>query len=137
MKRISDLRLDALDSKLEHDEFCYKFYKCYDASDKENDYERYAESIEYALSNLTPYIHSGELIVGRCKNFLSPEQNREWNEKYKDIAAERTRINGNGQDSHMSIDYELLLSEGIRGVIAKIDEYAKDATGESLDFYNC
>ena len=137
MKRISDLRLDALDSKLEHDEFCYKFYKCYDASDKENDYERYAESIEYALSNLTPYIHSGELIVGRCKNFLSPEQNREWNEKYKDIAAERTRINGDGQDSHMSIDYELLLSEGIRGVIAKIDEYAKDATGESLDFYNC
>lgn len=138
MERISALRLDALDSRLEHEEFCYKFYKCYDKSSLENDYERYAEAMEYALGNLTPYIHEGELIVGRCKNSLmTPEDKREWDEKYREIAANRTILAGDGQDSHMTFDYELLLSSGIRGIVKKIDEYARCAEGERLDFYNC
>ncbi|MBQ7386535.1 MAG: hypothetical protein IJW03_00025 [Clostridia bacterium] len=137
MERIDELRLDALDAALEHDDFCYKFYKAYDASSAESDYERYAEAIEYALGNLTPYIHNGELIVGRCKNLLSDEEKGEWNEKYREIAAERSRVAGPGQDSHMAIDYELLLSLGISGIVEKIDGYIKNAEGESLDFYKC
>ena len=67
---------------------------------------------------------------------MTAEDRAEWESKYKEIAVERCRIAGGGQDSHMAIDYELLLTEGISGIIAKIDGYIEqNRASDSEDFY--
>jgi hypothetical protein len=41
-----------------------------------------------------------------------------------------------GQDSHMAIDYDLLLSKGIKGIIADIDKYLEACDEDKKPFYN-
>ena len=135
MNRIESLRLDALCTSFSKDEFYYHFYKQFDKSSDKSEYLQYAESFYSAFSELTPKIADGELIVGRIQNTLTPEQQEEYNTVYLPIAKAKCDRSGRGQDSHMAIDYELLLSQGLNGIIRRIDEYLKSASGESAEFY--
>lgn len=136
MQRIEALRKIALNHPHNKNEFYYKFHKRYSESGIESEYQKYADAFYFALSNLTPFISHKELIVGETNDGLSDSQRLEWDSTYKKVMNERIRHAGYGQDSHMAIDYELLLSYGVNGIIARIEQYEKDCTPEQADFYN-
>ena len=136
MNRIEKLRQIALSHPHAYDEFFYRFYKQYSENRNESDYLKYADAFYCAFSQLTPNISDGELVVGEIKNGLTESEKKEWANTYKEIAEERCRAAGGGQDSHMAIDYELLLSCGLKGIIARIEEYEKSCSPEQTDFYS-
>lgn len=121
--RISILREGAVAPEITYDEFRLHFYRYFDERGIALSQQTYAEGYAYACSQVTPVIEPEELIVGRALSALSPEDAVLWQEKYEsifDTAAEKAGI---GQDSHMSIDYEMLLKLGINGILKKIDTY--------------
>lgn len=127
MNRIENLRKAALNRVTTSknpgsEEFFYRFFKVYDETN-------YDEAYYNALSKLNPVISDGELIVGRFSGALSEEEKKEWDEVYFKKAVERQRMSGGGQDSHMAVDYDLLLSEGTEGILKKIE-------GKDTPFYN-
>ena len=136
MKRIEKLRQIALCHPYVIDEFFYRFYKRYNENESSSDYLRYADAFSCAFSNLTPNISDGELIVGEIKNGLTASEKQEWENTYKEIAEERGRLAGGGQDSHMAVDYELILSCGLSGIIARIERCEKECRPEQADFYS-
>ena len=136
MSRIEKLRMNALCHSHINDEFFYKFYKRYIENKNGSDYLRYADAFLFSFSELTPHISGGELIVGEIKNELNDFEKKEWENTYKKIAKERCSLAGGGQDSHMAIDYELLLSCGLKGIIARIEKYEKTCPPEQSDFYS-
>ena len=136
MDRIEYLRKKPLNGEgCDYTEFYYLFYKEYEKLGRLSDWERYAESFFYALSNLTPNIDRGELIVGKCAADIDGQILAEWENVYRPIARARCEKAGDGQDSHMAVDYELLLKKGINGIIADIDGYMAGACSETLEFY--
>ena len=137
MKRIEHLRNKALEGTHLSQEFFYHFYKEYTKNAHLPEESRYGEAFYYAFSNLTPSISDGELIVGKRDIPLQGEALTLWENTYQEIARERNQSAGGGQASHMAIDYELLLTEGIRGVMVRIDRYLKNCTPEQALFYNC
>ena len=136
MERIELLRNKALDHCHCGDEFLYLFHKRYTESECDSEFLKYADAFNFAFSNLTPDISSGELIVGKFINNLSDLEKAEWRNVYRKAAEERSIKAGGGQDSHMAIDYELLLKKGIHGIIEQIEEYQKNCSQESFDFYS-
>jgi len=133
MNRIEFLRKLALEQGSYNQEFHYHFYKAYTDLADLPESARYGEAFYTAFSNLTPVIYDGELIVGNSGRALSEEEALEWRCQYD--ALNQTHCFNLGQDSHMTIDYELLLSEGIHGIIRRIDTYAVDCVPEQKDFY--
>lgn len=79
-------------------------------------------------------ISEDELIVGKCGK-LSPEEEKEWSEQYRHTAEELHRNAGGGQDSHMAVDYELLLNCGLYGIIDRIDNYLESCEESRRPFY--
>lgn len=136
MIRINKLREAALRRNYCLDEFHYLFYKRYSEIENKDEYEKYADAFYYAFSELTPNITEGELIVGEIGNNLSENEIEEWKNVYKSKASKRINEAGSGQDSHMAIDYELLLSYGVNGIINKIDQYMLNSTKDSAAFYS-
>ncbi len=136
MKRIEKLRNEAL-SPYFSNEFYYLFYKQYKASADLPEWERYAEAFTFAFAHLTPSIPEGELVVGNRNHPMDEAEHKEWKEIYQPYAAERTRNTAVGQDSHMAIDYELLLSRGLMGIIEMIDGYLLDCAPDKVPFYTC
>ncbi len=135
MNRIESLRGVALTHSHSNDEFYLLFYERYSNSTEKNEYARYSDAFYYALSNLAPHVTDGELVVGELSGVLTESRREEWEIRYKRTAEERCRIAGGGQDSHMAVDFELLLSDGIEGIMQRIDGYLADATPEKRDFY--
>ena len=135
MDRIESLRRAALSRRHSNDEFYYRFYKSYTEKEDLPESERYSSAFLDAFATLSTAITDGELIVGETSDGLTPSERLEWESKYRDIAKARASLAGGGQDSHMSIDYELLLSQGINGITEKIDSLIPNANGEQLAFY--
>ena len=135
MKRLEKLRAAALSHIHNRDEFYYRFYKRYSENCNSAEYPRYTDAFYYALSELTPDISDGELIVGKTSDALTDAERSEWQGAYKRMAAERCTAAGEGQDSHMAIDYELVLSKGLYGVISRIEEYEKSCADGQREFY--
>lgn len=135
MHRIKKLRMMALENKICYDEFFYKFFKCYSNSPKTSKEDRYAEAFCFAFSNLTPSISEDELIVGKCNKKLFPAEEYEWLNKYLTIAQEESKKAGAGQDSHMAVDYELILNCGLNGIIDKINIYLLNCDDSKKEFY--
>lgn len=133
MKRIENLRAVALNGNCLSEEFFYLFYKKYSALSELTEYERYAKAYCFAFSSLTPAIGDYELIVGSRNTKLSAKAEREWQEIYRPIAEKRCSMGG--QDSHMAIDYELLLTHGINGIIEKINTLMKACNDEKIEYY--
>jgi len=137
MQRIERLRKYVFEDLNFSDEFYYLFYKRYEQHADLPEEERYAEAFYYAFSMLTPSITHGELIVGKRDIPLCAEQQKEWEQIYKPIAERRKSEAGGGQDSHMAIDYELLLAKGIHGILNTIDEYLLTCDQEKEPYYKC
>ena len=135
MKRIEILRAKALTHRPRIDEFFYRFYCVYGEYGETINEPLYADALSEALGALTPDISDGELIVGKIGNFLTPPEQKQWDEEYRDIARRACRAAGGGQDSHMAIDYELLLSEGIHGIIKQIDDRLLSCDEDKKQFY--
>lgn len=95
------------------------------------------EAFYSAFSNLTPSISEGELIVGKRDVPMSAEEQTEWDNAYKNIALNRKNKAGGGQDSHMAIDYELVLTVGINGIVERIDRFLENCSEEKVTFYRC
>ena len=136
MDRIELLRDKALNHIPCGDEFLYLFYKRYSESEYISDFKKYSDAFYYVFSNLTPCISEGELIVGELKTNLTETQKDEWERVYRARAENMFIMSGDGQDSHMSIDYELLLKSGISGIVSQIDKYIQCCEKEKLDFYD-
>ena len=136
MQRIKSLRQEPLVAHFTYNEFYCRFYKSYLSLEDLPEYERYAESAYAAFSSVTPAISPGELILGKriTAAAMSPELRAEW-EQLRPQAEARMNRCGGGQDSHMAIDYEKLLSVGIEGIIAEIDGYLTLCTEEKKPFY--
>ncbi len=134
MERIEHLREEALDGRFIR-EFFYRFYKAHGKTTEKMTYDSYATAYVEALRNLTPVISKHELIVGKIGCIMSEEEKREWEDTYEKIA-QYYAGNSPGQDSHMAIDYELILSEGIVGICARIDQYLKVCKEEKKPFYH-
>lgn len=137
MDRIAKLRSRIFDGLLFSNEFYYFFYKEYDRLSDQPELIRYAESFYYAFSNLTPSIGDGELIVGHRDYQMPDDQLAEWETVYKPIGQARVAKAGQGQDSHMTIDYDLLLNKGISGIIAEIDQYIDTLSNGQDTENNC
>ena len=135
MKRIEALRAKALSHKPCTDEFYYRFYLNYGEYGEAVDEARYADAFSAAFSALTPDISDGELIVGKIGSFLTEKEQADWEQTYRPIARQACRAAGGGQDSHMAIDYELLLSEGICGILDRIEAYLLCCEEAKKPFY--
>ena len=85
--------------------------------------ETYGAAYAYACGQITPVIEEEELIVGRALSVLNDEDLRLWEEKYASISDAAAAQAGDGQDSHMAIDYDLLLTRGVNGILKKIDRF--------------
>ncbi len=133
MKRIERLRSKALHGTVFSEEFYYLFYRAYSQYDSLTEWERYAQSYYDAFSNLTPVIADDELIVGSRNMPMDAFSMQEWKDIYQPIA--KKRCCQQGQDSHMAIDYDLLLSKGINGVLSQIREYLTACTEDQAVFY--
>ena len=120
--RIESLRLAALEPRIDYTPFYYLFQKSYVARRGEaSSSRRYALAFADAYENWQVSIDPGELIVGKPADVpLTEEERAEWAllEKYA-MGELHTPV---GQDSHMAIDYDRLMTLGTSGVRAMIDE---------------
>lgn len=135
MDRIDSLRRVALARKHTYNEFYLRFYKKFFQADESLPFAtRYSEAMTEAFSTMPPHITEGELIVGEAPMTMSREEIFEWESlepRVREIAADSV----GGQDSHMAIDYELLLSMGVDGILSLIDAYLDGAEGKKREFY--
>ena len=133
--RIEALRAKALNPCIDYQsgyfDFLYRYRENGALGSKE---ARYADAYTYALERFAPVIDEGELIVGKPVHPLAEEKRSAW----ENLQAVRDELGVMGQDSHMAIDYELLLKEGTSGVSKKIDFYLNNTKDvKKIDFYNC
>lgn len=135
MDRIESLRKTALERTVSYKEFFFRFYKRYTESGISDRYERYADAYSFAFSTLTPFITDGELIVGEIGCGLNDDEEREWIEIYKPRAEELCKDSMRGQDSHMAVDYEKILSGGLVAIEQDIEGRVGRIEGETLSFY--
>ncbi len=139
MERIERLRDRAFaDDRFQADmEFYDSFYKRYDLHPCLSLEERYADAFSYAFANLTPAISEDELIVGNRDISLSDEIRTEWEMHTRAVAEAYRDPVCCGQDSHMAIDYPLILTHGLNGIIERIRAYAEGCDAEKARYYQC
>ena len=135
MIRLGTLRTAALKHRYSMEAFHLNFYKNYSGGDA--NFDAYGNAFYAALDALRPHIGEGELIVGETVYDLLPEEEREWESVYRAAWQSGCRAAGDGQDSHMTIDYDLLLREGLIGIIARIDGYLRTCAESQRAFYRC
>jgi formate C-acetyltransferase len=120
--RVSRLREEALECGHDYSEFSYFFYKSLKEQDRDRPYAlRVGDAVYDMYDRATPLITDGELIAGRIANRpFTAEEEAEW--RLLREYALQTAPALLGQASHMTIDYDLLLDRGIRGISAGIEE---------------
>lgn len=135
MERIDVLRAENLSFTAWYDEFFLNYYRQYEKHPELGIEERYADAYYHAFDSITPDISDGELIVGKY-HALSEADSKEWQEKYMPMMREVSAGANRGQDSHMAIDYEMVLAFGLNGIIARLDGYISTCSdGDKLTFY--
>ncbi len=120
-ERIENLRLPAIDPYISYEDIYIYFYRKFAENYALMHFEkRYGDAFLFAFSNALPSIDDGELIVGKSDRKLTDEEQTEWDmlKKYTVPMIALSR----GQDSHMTVDYELLLQSGIAGVLEILRE---------------
>ena len=135
--RIRQLRDKAVSPKICYEEFHLNFYRYFDENKLQLDENNYGDAFYYAFSKITPRIDENELIVGKTVSELTENDSKAWEEEYRQKAFEAMQSAGDGQDSHMAVDYELLLSKGINGVLGRIKELSDDCEEKKLFYDNC
>lgn len=135
MERVKRLRGNAVEPSVDRLEFYYLFYKKFGAYDAPDLIERYGEAFYEALAGITPCISPEELIVGKSATALTAQQSLEWESLYKPEYERALKKTSMGQDSHMAIDYELVLQAGINGILDKVEGYLETCEPEKKAFY--
>ncbi len=136
MQRIEALRDRALNHAVTMEEFQYRFHKHYTQNADKPMYKRYADALYNTYMSLTPCIAEGELVVGTYMDNLSPAEKEEWENTYRPIYIKTVENAGSGQDSHMAIDYDLILSLGLDGISHKIELLKQNCTDSKNEFYD-
>lgn len=109
------------------------FYRKFSA--EEGSFEaRFAAAFADAFEHITPIIDDGELIVGQASYTMTDAEADEWARLRKDVALQYATFDG--QDSHMAVDYELLLREGTSGIRNRIDALLKSCRADQRAFYD-
>ncbi len=134
-ERIERLRNAAVEPYISYSEFYLHFFRRYSENEELGALNaRYADAFRYAHEHVTPFIAEDELIVGRGAVRLTEEEQAEWDRLREEVAADFTVCAG--QDSHMAVDYELLLAEGTSGVKARIEKkLSAETDGKKISFY--
>lgn len=133
--RISTLRKDAIVTSFSFDAMYYAFFSKYEKNASlDSEEARYADAYQFAMKHVEPVIDEGELIVGKPVHPLK-EQDRADFERLIPMMEEYAVLCG--QESHMAVDYPLLLREGTSGITARIDRLRSETndTGK-LRFYD-
>ncbi len=135
--RLAALRAAALDAPHAYQEFYLYYFRRFAQNENLGRLEeRYADAYSYAFWHMTPVIDEGELIVGKAATPLTGEQKAEWQELRTNVAEKVVPIFG--QDSHMAIDYDLVLNEGLEGIKNRIDTaLATETDPDKTAFYRC
>ena len=136
-ERIERLRGAAVEPRFCHEAMYLRFWREWERRPELDDRERYARSYYTALSGLDAEIDDDELIVGHLSAPLTKADADEWR-RLQPIAASRLAIAG--QDSHMAVDYDLLLERGIDGIISIVDsclEKLGENDSDKAAFYRC
>ncbi len=135
MERIEGLREKALKGVISYEKFYYEFYKELLSLGGELTPKNYGIAYKKAFEVISPVIDEGELIVGK------PEFSVEGIEGWQALRSElidRDILALVGQDSHMVVDFELLLGKGISGLIGDINaKLAAETDPEKAEYYNC
>ncbi len=131
--RIERLRKEAVRPVIGYGRFYLDFYEKFVSADPSLPLEeRYAAAYVPAFDALEPEIGEDELIVGRATAVLDEAERQREREAYEKASAlYETR----GQDSHMTVDYPLLLREGISGILERIDRLSQGADVAKKRFY--
>ncbi len=132
-QRVKMLREKAVKPIISYHRFHLEFYKTLQADLSNDPFAiRYARAYRYAFSKIQPVIDDKELLVGKSNLPLSDKEMQEFQELKPFMSSVAPTY---GQDSHMAIDYELLLSKGIKGIIEEIDSLSENCSDSSKDFY--
>ena len=137
LERIEKLRSKALCPAIQYGRFHIDFYDRYLSNvSSVGKRKAYAEAVSYAFDRVVPVIDEGELIVGKCGDRpLNEEESR----RYREICESASQvIEMMGQDSHMAVDYELLLQKGIQGVLEDVrKKRLASADARKTEYYIC
>ena len=138
-ERIARLREKSVSIGTCYEEFGAHFFDYIEKNGCEYNYDSYGDAYIYACEQVSVNISDDELIVGKpSAKFPNEDIEALW---YGKAANSPGRAKANamwGQDSHMAIDYEMLLGLGVSGVIARIEGYEKECLDkEKLAFYAC
>lgn len=134
LDRIENLRQKALCPAINFSRFHIDFYDHYLQNVGDcGKVSAYAEAVTYAFQRIVPVIDDGELIVGKCGDVPFTEEEAK---HYEKISAQASQvIEMMGQDSHMAIDYNLLLQKGILGVMESVKNRRLAARDEKKAAY--
>ena len=102
---------------------------------------RFSLAERYLLSNMKPVIIKGELITGQpdLHPFTEEEKAKFWEHERKSHMMPVKR----GRDSHLAMDYELLLKEGIDGILKLLNKKIEELdlenglNTEKYEYYTC
>ncbi len=128
--RIEALRLPALEPHIDYTPFYYHFQKSYLSRHwEQSGAMRYAHAFVDAFDRWDVSIDSGELIVGKpSATPLTAEESAEWATISAYAVAEMHAPVG--QESHMAVDYDRLLTLGTAGVRERIEEKIAELYGK-------
>lgn len=116
--RITRLRDRAVTPAIHYESFYLYFYRDFSQSPDSIPFEeRYGKAMSYAFAHVPLCLDEDELIVGKAALPLTDPEKKEW-ESLQDTVQKWGVFCG--QDSHMAVDYELLLSEGLEGIKTQI-----------------
>lgn len=114
-QRVKILRDKAVEPIISYDRFFLYFFSYMRGYENEGDFlQRYVKAYQCAFEKVIPCIDEGELIVGKMNQPLSKEEEQMW-EELKTYAEKQVPYMC-GQDSHMAVDYDLVLRLGLAGI---------------------
>ncbi|MBQ3140904.1 MAG: hypothetical protein IJC25_02955 [Clostridia bacterium] len=120
-QRIEKLRQAAVEPVISYEEFHLLFFgRLHENQSLGSMRRRYADAYRHAFERVSLCLDDGELIVGKAARPLTEEEQGRW-ATLRDFAKIVVPMYC-GQDSHMTVDFELVLSKGLGGVAAEIDE---------------
>ena len=132
--RIKMLRDKAVQPVISYDPFRLRFWERYLQHMDQPIETRYVNAYTAAFAEEQPVIDEGELIVGKASILLDKEAQRRWEELLPRTYEVSPMV---GQDSHMAVDFELLLHKGVTGVLEDIaQKRAGKITSEQAAFYD-
>lgn len=134
-QRIERLRTKAVSPVITYEPFYLGFYRAMQGNEALGTMEaRYAQAYRCGFEAVTPMIDEDEIIVGKCARELTQDERAQFEalRPYMESFTERR-----GQNSHMAIDYELVLQEGLSGIAARARKLrAQTEDEEKQRFYD-